>query len=582
MNPKLMKGNKMMENINNKKSLIRIFLYNQILLLIIVVFLIRDIRALTVEKDIEFFVTEIPNSDGGGGFEPHILAANGIDGNEWYYVDSPTGLASGQGGNLWISKDYGETWEYKDKDVAGTVGGSGDSYTAISESGVIYYTDLYLSTASVDSSIDGGESWIPNPFASDYVIVDRQWLAIGPTVGGNPGADDFTVYFAFNELASGLHIVMAQLTGTTGVAVDWVPGNGGLPITSDVGSRDNFAIDQDDGTIYFANYQSDGLYCYVSTNGASGFNSFTPYLVWDENVHAKVQNTFVIMAVDNSGNAYIMWSSRDNIYLGVSTDSGKTWNVHQVTQTPGTRVLPWVTAGDKGRVAMAYYDTPDEGNPNNLDEAVWDFKIVITEDALVEEPLFLVSNITPMAHVGSVRTSGLDGDDGPAPDRDLGDFICIHQDSKGRVIAAYGVDGDDGPNSRNAPCYFARQVEGPFLYENIGPIADFRYWTNKLIVNVDASASYDLEGGNISSYVWDWGDGQNGTGISSSHDYIDGGKYNITLKVFNSDGLAASITYEVSVRTSDEETSKVWIAGGTFIILIVILAAYLHKRRNNE
>lgn len=244
----------------HSKFLISILFNCFILILLIILLLVPFISALTVNKDIEFFVKTIPNSE-RGGFEPHIVAANGIDGNEWYYIDSPTGLSSTQGGNLWISKDYGETWEYKDKDVVGTVGGSGDSYTAISESGGIYYTDLYLSTASVDTSLDGGETWIPNPFASDYVIVDRQWLAIGPTVGGNPAADDYTIYFAFNELGIGLQIVMAQLTETTGVALDWIPGNGGLPITSDVGSRDNFAIDQKDGTIYFANYQSDGLYC---------------------------------------------------------------------------------------------------------------------------------------------------------------------------------------------------------------------------------------------------------------------------------------------------------------------------------
>lgn len=555
------------------------FFSNFILISLIILLTAPTISALTVNKDVEFFITKIPNSDDGGGFEPHIIAGNGIDGNEWYYIDSPTGLASTQGGNLWISQDYGLTWEYKDKDVSGTVGGSGDSYTAISKSGVIYYTDLYLSTASVDTSMDGGDTWIANPFASDYVIVDRQWLAIGPTVGGNPLASDYTIYFAFNELGSGLQIVMAQLTESSGVALDWVPGNGGLPITSDVGSRDNFAIDQKDGTIYFANYQSNGLYCYVSTNGAEGFNSFNPYLVWEENEHAKVQNTFVIMAVDNAGNAYMMWTSRAHTYLAVSPDKGKSWKVHQVTQTPGTRVLPWVTAGDKGRVAMAYYDTPDEGNPNNLDNSTWHLHVVISVDALSDEPTFFVTNVTPDAHVGSVRTSGLDGDEGPAPDRDLGDFMSVSIDSKGRILAAYGVDGDDGPNTRQAPCYFARQVEGPFLFENVGPVADFRYYISGMTVNVDAYSSYDLADGNITSYFWDWGDGQNGSGVTSSHEYENEGKYNITLKVYNQDGMAASMTVEVRVKSSEEESHSLQIIGGTLIILIAICAAYFYRKR---
>lgn len=276
----------------------------------------------------------------------------------------------------------------------------------------------------------------------------------------------------------------------------------------------------------------------------------------------------------------MMWSSRAHIYLGVSTNKGKDWNVHQVTQTPGTRVLPWVTAGDKGRVAMAYYDTPSEGNPNNLDEAIWDFKIVITENALTEEPMFIVSNVTPIAHVGSVRTSGLDGDDGPPPDRDLGDYICVYVDSKGRVLAAFGVDGDDGTNTREIPCLFARQVEGPFLFENVGLVADFRYYKNELVVNVDATASYDLEDGNISSYVWDWGDGQNGTGITSSHEYEKEGIYNITLKVYNQEGMAASMTVQVIIRSTDEGGYSLQIVGGTLIILIAIFAAFFYRRRH--
>ncbi|HID71116.1 MAG TPA: exo-alpha-sialidase, partial [Thermoplasmata archaeon] len=288
-------------------------------LLLLLSLLPAEGKVIFVEKD--FTVKELPDSV-GQGFEPHILAGEGIDGKQWYYVDSPTGLGNTQGGNLWISKDYGESWQWYDKDTV--LGTSGDSYTATSKDGVIYYTDLYLSTASVDFSLDGGETWIANPLASEYVIVDRQWLVVGPN---SVGAEN--LYFAFNQLAVGLVMVKSQLISTTGGALDWVPCNNGLPISSDVASRDNFAVDQNNGNIYIANYQSNGIFCYISKDEGE---SFTGVKVFDETEHAKVQNTFIQIDVDTAGNVYMMWSSRDHIMLAVSQDEGSSWDVKQVTE----------------------------------------------------------------------------------------------------------------------------------------------------------------------------------------------------------------------------------------------------------
>jgi hypothetical protein len=82
----------------------------------------------SIDTDMEFFILEIPNSV-GEGFEPHILVGPGIDGNEWLYIDSPTGLGSQLSGNLWISKDGGLTWEFKETGRPPiNYGGSGDSY----------------------------------------------------------------------------------------------------------------------------------------------------------------------------------------------------------------------------------------------------------------------------------------------------------------------------------------------------------------------------------------------------------------------------------------------------------------------
>ncbi len=533
----------------------------------------RSVEAEMIYTEKEYSIQILPDSQ-GGGFEPHILAGPGIDGNEWYYVDSPTGLGNTQGGNLWISKDHGETWEWYDKDsVFGT---SGDSYTTVSQDGRIYYTDLYLSSASVDTSVDGGETWYANPIASVYTIVDRQWLQIGPNSAGGEN-----IYFSFNQLAVGLVMVKAENTDTTGVALDWVPCNLGLPISSNVGSRDNFVVDTNNGNIYHSNYQSNGIYCYISTNEG---NSFTGVKVDDEGVHAKVQNTFMDMDVDSAGNVYIMWSSRDHIKIAVSSDEGASWDVKQVTERDGCRVLPWIAAGDEGRIAMAWYETSDTGNPNNLDDSVWDFAVATSLNALDPDPLYEYVVVDPAAHVGSVRTSGLDGDEGPAPDRDLGDFIGIDIDEFGRAIVVFGRDGDDGPNARQIPCRFGRQAEGPFLLEEKGPEANFTVKTSGLEVEVDAALSIDLAGNGIMNYTWDWGDNTTTMDkVETSHEYKDDGTYNITLIVVNQDGLRSRMVVEVTVE--DEEG---WLPFGygaatePFIILMAALMFSIMKKRESD
>ncbi len=62
----------------------------------------------------------------------------------------------------------------------------------------------------------------------------------------------------------------------------------------------------------------------------------------------------------------------------------------------------------------------------------------------------------------------------------------------------------------------------------------------------DASQSYKT-GGEISSYVWDFGDGKTGTGKTVIHEYSEPGTYLATLAVTDSFGKVASSTKSVSV-----------------------------------
>ncbi len=485
-------------------------------------------KSKSIQTDIEFFVLEIPGSV-EGGFEPHILVGPGIDGEEWLYIDSPTGLGSQLSGNLWISKDGGETWGFKETGRQPTNwGGSGDSYTAVFSDGTIVYTDLYGFTVTADTSYDGGETWVQNPLASIPWLDDRQWFEIGPTVGvGNPQ----TLYLTYNSFGPnrGFYLQKSQFTAA---GLGWIPGNGGRAITTTTGSRDYFIVDRNDGTLYLPNSEGNDLVVYVSTDGA---NTFTQQQV--VNTLDDLQNIFVIVDVDNEGNVYLTWTDKYNVFLAVSTDRAQSWDITQVTKTTGSRVLPWVVGGDAGRIGLTWYESAVEGDSDiltEMDNATWDVKGAICTNALSTNRTFLITTIEENVHTGTIKTTG--ASDEPS-DRDLGDYFTNDVDSMGRMVVTYEKDGDDGANSYNAVVMFAKQIEGPYLLENMGPVARFTNQTDGFIVNVDASKSYDLNGNGIDHYIWDFGDGTNGTGVTAEHTYNQTGEFEIKLKVVNMDGL---------------------------------------------
>jgi len=520
-------------------------------------------------KRLDFLVDEIPDST-GEGFEPHIISGPGIDGREWYYIDSPTGLGGGQSGNLWISKDYGASWE--PHPYGRNALGSGDSYTAIARDGTIYFTDLYLWSSTIDTSKNGGETWLRNPLATVTRVGDRQWLAMGPTVEGYPGSQAETLYMIYNDIPQGLVIQRSRIT-SQGLA--WVMGNARMPVSSETGSRDHFAVDTRDGTIYLPNKDSGGIGVYVSDDGA---NSFTRHQVIDTD--EDIQNIFIAADIDNDGNVYLTWSNQQHVFMGVSTDKGVSWTTAQVTTTNGTRVLPWVVAGDAGRVAFTWYDTVQEGLSDELESANWSVRAAITTDALAEKPEFIFTPIIDYVHTGTIRTTGTSG----TADRDLGDFFTCDVDSYGRMIATFGSDGDDGPNARQSVVMWSQQLEGPFLLEDTGPEAHFTNTTRYLSVHVDASRSFDRNGGGIVEYLWDWGDGTNSTGVTADHTYPSSGTYSITLKVVNELNMRDSTTGHIRVQKEPEGGAGICylVIPIGLIVVGVVAFYYIRKKRRKS
>jgi hypothetical protein len=500
---------------------------------------IEGSKIVDANSTMRFYVVEVPDSV-GGGFEPHILAAPGVDGHQWYYVDSPTGLGSKQSGDLYVSKDYGLSWAYRSKGlISGSWAGSGDSYTTVTNDGVIYFTDLLLVSATVDSSRDGGLSWARNPLASVTPIDDRQWLSMGPTVGGSGIQQAQTLYMSYNQIPSGLWIMTSEFTN---LGLGWKPGNRGRPITADTNARDVMTVDQHDGTVYLPNTAASGLSVWVSTDGA---RSFTQKPVMDGSP-GMFQNIFVVGDVDEAGNLYLAWTDQRNVTLAVSSDKAQSWRFLNATTGDGTRVLPWVAGGDDGRVGVVYYETNETGMSDTLDNATWDVKASVCTDVFAPNVTFYTSTVMPAVHGGTIRTSGASG----SADRDLGDYMSCDVDDFGRLIMTFGNDGNDGVGKYKSKIMVARQDGGPFLKAGAGPVAKLEYSVDGLQVSASGKNSYDQNGRGIINYAWEWGDGKNDTGQypTTHHAYRKAGTYKLTLLVTDQDNMTGWETATLKLR----------------------------------
>ncbi|WP_431711840.1 PKD domain-containing protein [Glutamicibacter uratoxydans] len=79
------------------------------------------------------------------------------------------------------------------------------------------------------------------------------------------------------------------------------------------------------------------------------------------------------------------------------------------------------------------------------------------------------------------------------------------------------------------------------------PVAEFSLQANGLQIGVDASASSDPDG-SITSYSWDFGDGNTANGIFLNHTYEQDGEYQVSLTVTDNRGDTATVTQEVTVE----------------------------------
>ncbi len=83
----------------------------------------------------------------------------------------------------------------------------------------------------------------------------------------------------------------------------------------------------------------------------------------------------------------------------------------------------------------------------------------------------------------------------------------------------------------------------------VPPVADFTFSPSNPTAGEEIvfNASKSVDDGQITDYIWNFGDGKSGRGMTVTHTYTSQGVYEVSLTVFDNDGLSDTVTKTVNV-----------------------------------
>lgn len=321
----------------------------------------------------------------------------------------------------------------------------------------IFTFDLTGACQWLSYSDDRGATWTQNPLACGDVPVDHQTIvAAKPRNGLATTLYPNALYYCTNRL-----VVSSCGRSTTGGLV-WTPlTNPALgPIGSGcVGLHGHLEADPE-GRIFLPTSQncpSSRPWVSISdTNGESWVRREV------STVSSATPHTSI--ASDSAGNLYYVWINVANgmtlPYLSTSTDHGMTWSAPKMIAPPGVMQsnFPVVAGGDPGKIAISFPSTTTTAS-----NRPWSQTVVVTEDALAADPIFLSATGNPPTN--PIHRGGC----GPGRCAGLWDFIDIQISPAGQ---AWVATSDDCAGSCNTGATSAtkvgdgiavRQIGGPLL-----------------------------------------------------------------------------------------------------------------------
>ena len=426
--------------------------------------------------------------------------------------------------------------------------GGGDSELQVSrKDGQLLFADLQgLTNFSTSSSTDGGDTFSTSCTGVTGAGVDRQWIAVddnGGTSAVGSGPADGRGYLFYDNVAQntsssnpsgnspvvnattdGVHYggcldpeaAACKAPAAVISAEDDIVGN--AFVDDNPASPRYHAVDEVRGSsnshkVLFSTCRGakagkttaaeTAAACANPTKVATGDTGLVN-TNWSDHTVATlptgyVAKSFDVGAIDTAGNVYVTWAQYklDNVGAYVSTgqimmassmDGGMNWSRPHQLNPPAqpTVIFPWITAGDPGRVDVAWYSAPqakDHGmpGPDPLDNGMWDVQMSQSLNALDSSPTFSVTKVSDhVVKYGDISTGGLGG----SADRSLGDYLQVKTGTNGEAVLSYVDDtsgnrnnditqgsGEDPPEA-SGPTMSAHQISGPSLYASKGSVGN--------------------------------------------------------------------------------------------------------------
>src|SRR5437879_4757892 len=430
------------------------------------------------------------------------------------YVSGPNGFVFPHYSPFFKSDDIGQTFRIPAHvpsfgQTFGTGGGVGDSYQVVGQvTHKVFFVDLPgPGCVTMNTSPDQGETWVGDNIGcgqSPGAIDDRQWDAVdenAPLPLGNAG----NVYVSFinftDPIAGTLALARSTHDGASGSFVTdsvcntlngQVPNNTTCPDPLDVGlqvagppvvdyyNTHNVYIPFIRATPIIPGVSSGPPYSLWVAKSTDGGSTWTRNQVADLGAHNPV-NLFPEMTVDKAGNLYYTWSQTQgppsdargltgehDVYYPYSNDRGMTWvpPIPLTQEKNDSAVMPWIVAGDTGRVDIVYYKANSGLNSNvgfdtSGNPMVWNVYFGQSMNALNSGSNFKSVQISDHPnHLGGICTAGL----ACSGDRDLLDFFTVDIDHLGAANVVWADDNTTrGSDTRNK---FSRQLSGVRVFKN--------------------------------------------------------------------------------------------------------------------
>jgi hypothetical protein len=374
--------------------------------------------------------------------------------------------------NIWTSKDNGLSWQRSNFMGTGFTqdptqnSGFSDPDLSQDDGGRIYNTGINLATNALFSSADGGVTW--DRGTAQCHPGDRPWVV---------GAKKDEVFFATNTLEDVIsqRVFVSTDGGRTcsqnGIPAfgrDWA-GNGKMYYDR---SRDSLVVpaNQDGGGLGVATWKR-------------GDQAFTFHKAANVDIYAH----WAAIILDDAGGLYLTYDDdprargtsggcggdptpvANTINYVYSPDLGKTWNPPVTVARPtGRRVFwPWLAAGDKGRINIAWYET-DKVVDLACQNADISVKTATVTGAHTDNPTFTTTDPIgrPISQNSNICQSGTTCV-ATGEDRRLGDFFTNAINEQGCVMIATGdthsLDPVTGGQRPISLPLFSRQISGPPL-----------------------------------------------------------------------------------------------------------------------